>query len=79
VMDLHDIRQRQRREILKVARALARSGQHSDHSSIETALREIEGFEAAQRWFADWTFRAQLNTLCALAQDKWGTSQTEAA
>ena len=79
MMDLHDIRHRQRREILKLARALARSGQHSDYSSIETALRKVEGFDAAQRWFADWTFRAQLNKLCALARDKRGTSQSAAA
>jgi hypothetical protein len=66
----HDQVHKQRRDVLKHARALARSGQHADFASIMAVLQEIEGFDTAQHWFADWSFRAQLNRLCTLAYGK---------
>jgi predicted lipid carrier protein YhbT len=76
---VHDQVHKQRRDVLKHARALARSGQHADVASIETAMREVEGFETAQHWFADWSFQAQLNKLCALANDKHDASSSHFA
>jgi hypothetical protein len=75
VTDAHEKVCRQRRAILNLARKMAHSGQHADCSSIETILREVEGFDTAQGWFADWAFRAQLNTLCALVRDKRDVSK----
>jgi hypothetical protein len=68
----------QRHDILSRARALARSGQHADCASIEAAIQAVEGFEIVHRWFADWTFRAQLDALCALTRVKRSVARSDA-
>jgi hypothetical protein len=76
---MHDQVHRQRRDVLKRARALARSGQHADFASIVAALQEVEGFDTARHWFADWSFQAQLNNLCALTYGKGAASNSHSA
>ena len=51
-------------EVLQKARALARSGRFSTINAVESELRDVEGFAAAQRWFRDPNFRAQIAKLC---------------
>jgi hypothetical protein len=55
-------------EVLQKARALARSGRFSTIHAVESELREVEGFAAAQRWFEDPNFRAQIAKLCQHAK-----------
>jgi hypothetical protein len=62
-------RQAQRAKVLRVARGLARSGQHEDHRSIVTELlHPTEGFADAYRCLTDRAISAQLDKLCAMAQ-----------
>jgi hypothetical protein len=56
-------------EVLQKARALARSGRFSTISAVESELRDVEGFAAAQRWFKDPNFRAQIAKLCQHAKE----------
>jgi hypothetical protein len=58
-----------RHDLLQKARELARSGRFSTYHAVEAELRHVEGFSAAQRWFKDPTFRAQLARLCERAKD----------
>jgi hypothetical protein len=54
--------------VLKVARDLARSGQHENHHSIFAELEMVEGFADARRCLTDRVISAQLDRLCAMAQ-----------
>ncbi|RVU15316.1 hypothetical protein [Methylobacterium oryzihabitans] len=56
---------RRRGQALKAARALARSGEHRDHSSILPILRRNLDFRDAEGWFSDARFQAQLDGICA--------------
>ena len=67
-------RQLQRTKVLKLARDLARSGQHENHQSILMELEVVEGFAAAHRCLTDRVISAQLDRLCAMAR----SAQTEA-
>ena len=58
---------RERARLLNRARELARSGQHTDHTSIITHLETLEGFTDARERLA--TIRGQLNRLCAMVRD----------
>jgi len=60
--------QGQRTKILKLARGLARSGQHKSHCSIVAELELLEGFSDAHRCLTDRVISAQLDRLCAMAQ-----------
>jgi hypothetical protein len=53
-----------RAKVLKIARALARSGQHPNHKSI---IAEMEPLDAGVRKGLQ-DIRLQLDRLCALAQ-----------
>ncbi len=60
---------KQRSEVLKLARKMARSGQFADVESIErTLLKVIDITEAAQR-IGRRGFRTQLKRLCASARN----------
>jgi hypothetical protein len=59
----------QRKRLLDVARDLARSGQHPDHSSIIAQLESMEGFAEVRDWLEGRAMRLQLNRLCALGQN----------
>jgi hypothetical protein len=59
-----------RKRLLDVARDLARSGQHPDHTSVIAELEVMEGFAEARGWFEGSAMRLQLNRLCAVAQTK---------
>jgi hypothetical protein len=54
--------------VLKIARDLARSGQHENHHSIFAELEIVEGFADARRCLTDRVISAQLDRLCAMAQ-----------
>ena len=60
--------QNQRTKVLKLARDLARSGQHETHHSIVAKLEIVEGFADAYRSLTDRAISAQLDRLCAMAQ-----------
>jgi hypothetical protein len=60
--------QGQRTKILKLARCLARSGQHQSHGSIVAEFELLEGFADAHRCLTDRVISAQLDRLCAMAQ-----------
>ena len=66
---------KQRRLLLDQARALARSGRHSDHKSIVAELRQVEGFALAQARFQEYAFLAQLDRMCRMARDSHTPSQ----
>ena len=59
---------RQRAQVVKLAQRLARSGQHTDHTTILPLLEDLEGFEAAQIRLEDYAIRSQLDRLCAMAR-----------
>ena len=59
-----------RHAALQQARELARSGRFTTYYAVEAELRHLEGFSAAQRWFKDANFRAQLAKLCEQARRK---------
>jgi hypothetical protein len=60
--------QAQRTKVLKLARELARTGQHSDHRSIIAQLEPVEGFAEARVRFEESVIRLQLDRLCAIAR-----------
>ena len=60
-------RQLQRTKVLKLARDLARSGQHENHQSILMELEVVEGFAEVHRCLTDRVICAQLDRLCAMA------------
>ena len=57
-------------KLMNYARTLARSGEHADHKSIIAHLATLERFEAVRRRFEDRAFHAQLDKLCAMAQER---------
>ena len=59
-----------RHDFLQQARELARSGRFNTYHAVEAELRHVEGFSAAQRWFKDPNFRAQLAKLCERARER---------
>jgi hypothetical protein len=61
-------RARQRAKIMEIARDLARSGWHADHTTILQELEAMEGFSSAQIRIDTPAFRAQLDKLCAMAR-----------
>jgi hypothetical protein len=61
-----------RAKVLRLARDLARSGQHENHRTIVAELVSVTGFADAQRCFADRVIIAQLDKLCRMAQGATG-------
>ena len=59
-----------RTKLLKLARDLARSGQHQDHHSIVAELHAAGDFFEAQRCLTDRAICAQLDRLCAMASGR---------
>jgi uncharacterized membrane protein len=59
-----------RRKVLQLARNLARSGSHADHTSILPCMEMVEGFAETRAQLEDRSFKAQLDRLCALAQGR---------
>jgi hypothetical protein len=57
-----------RAKVLRLARSLARSGQHDNHTSIVAELELVDGFADAHRCLVDRVITAQLDRLCAMAQ-----------
>ena len=66
-----EMRTRQRARVAEVARDLARSGLHADHTSIIPQLEAVEGF--ARDRFEGYAIRAQLDRLCAMARNPTAT------
>jgi hypothetical protein len=60
--------QANRTKVLKLARDMARSGQHANHVSILAELETVRGFVDAQPCFTNRVLTAQLDRLCAMAQ-----------
>ena len=58
----------QRTKVLELARDLARSGCHPDHTSILAQLEPMEGFADARVRLEESAIRLQLDRLCALAR-----------
>ena len=56
----------QRTKVLRLARDLARSGQHQSHRSIVEELT-VEAFAEAHRCLTNRAISAQLDRLCAVA------------
>ena len=55
----------QRTKVLRLARDLARTGQHQSHRSIVEELKQVEAFAEAHRCLTDRVISAQLDrTLC---------------
>ncbi len=61
-------RTKRRAKLVELARQLARTGRHADHTTIVRELETSEGFEEARVRFEDRAFRAQLDKLCAMAR-----------
>jgi hypothetical protein len=59
-----------RHKVMEQARNLARSGAHTDHTTIVPCLEAVEGFAEARAQVEDRSFKAQLDRLCALAQGR---------
>ncbi len=57
------------RTVLNRARDLARTGEHTDHTSIKAALGRMKDFPEARLWLEDRRFGSQLDSLCARAMD----------
>jgi hypothetical protein len=57
----------QRTKVLRLARDLARSGQHQSHQSIVEELKQIEAFADAHHCLMNRVISAQLDRLCAMA------------
>ncbi len=58
-----------RHKVIAQAQRLARSGQHTDHTTIIPQLAHMEGFEAARARFEERAIRAQLDKLCVMARN----------
>ena len=57
-----------RGQVVELARRLARSGRHADHTTIIQELAHVDGFEAARVRLADRAVQAQLDKLCLMAR-----------
>ena len=57
-----------RAALLERARDLARSGEHGGAEAVIAAMRHAEAFDDARCWLDDWSFRHQLDRLCAMAR-----------
>jgi hypothetical protein len=53
---------------MNLARDLARSGLHIDHTTIVRELEAMEGFAAARPRLEDRAIRSQLDKLCAMSR-----------
>jgi hypothetical protein len=62
----------QRTKILRLARDLARSGQHQSHRSIVEELKQVEAFAEAHGCLTNRAISAQLDRLCAMALAQTG-------
>jgi hypothetical protein len=62
----------QRTKVLRLARDLARSGQHQSHQSIVEELKQVEAFAEAHRCLTNRAISAQLDRLCAMASAQAG-------
>ena len=60
--------QGQRTKVLRLARDLARSGQHESHHSIVAELQFLAGFADTHRCLTNRVISAQLDRLCVMAQ-----------
>ncbi|ACA15544.1 hypothetical protein M446_1013 [Methylobacterium sp. 4-46] len=61
---------RGRLRVVAVARSLARSGEHADHTTILEALRADGLSDMAPSWFSDPAFVLQLDRMCTHAHEK---------
>ncbi|WP_020493669.1 hypothetical protein [Methylobacterium sp. WSM2598] len=61
---------RGRLRVVAVARSLARSGEHADHTTILEALRADGLSDMAPSWFSDPAFVLQLDRMCTYAHEK---------
>ena len=61
-------RRARRVAVLDYARNLARSGRYADWAAVQEDAKAANAFHAAESWFRDPAFRAQLNQLCDLAR-----------
>lgn len=52
---------------LRVARSLARNGEHASWQAVETRMHQL-GFYHADVWFGDAGLRREIDALCATAQ-----------
>ena len=59
--------QKQRGHVLKLARDLARSGQHTDHMTIAAELELALGLAEVRRCLTERPIAAQLDRLCSMA------------
>ena len=57
-----------RAQVVELARRLARSGHHADHTTILPLLEGLEGYKSARIRLEDRAIRSQLDRLCAMAQ-----------
>jgi hypothetical protein len=64
----HGKTQHQRAKVLKLARDLARSGQHESHHTIVAQLHLLHEFGAAHHCLTERIVCFQLDRLCAAAQ-----------
>lgn len=61
-------RRARRAAVLEDARNLARSGRYADWAAVQAVAEAVNAFQAAESWFRDPAFPAQLNQLCDLAR-----------
>ncbi len=66
---------RRRRELLDLARDLARSGRHTDHRSIAREMEQMPDVALVQTRFQEYAFRAQLDRMCRMAREDKSTGQ----
>jgi hypothetical protein len=55
-------------QVLRQARALARSGRYASHEEIERELDRLAGSERAREWFRNPDLQKQLDQLCETAR-----------
>ena len=60
--------------VLRSARELARSGSYGRYHAIDAAIRHLDGYAQARRWFKDPEFRKQLDALCRTARSRGGVA-----
>jgi hypothetical protein len=60
----------QRDRVIRIARNLARSGRYPNVLALLPELELLDGFADARERFEDRALRAQLEWLCATAQDR---------
>lgn len=62
--------QQKRAKVIEQARRLARSGEHTDHTTIMKELEALDTFASARPRLEERAIRSQLDKLCELAQTR---------